>query len=68
MAWRDEIGRGPVALPTDQREAFLLKYVEGLNYEEMATLTGLGESALRMRVKRARDTPRGMAVPRRVGH
>ena len=44
MAWRDQIGREPVALPIDQRETFLLKYVEGLNYEEMPTLTGVGES------------------------
>src|SRR5437773_3244102 len=35
------------------REAFVLKYVEELSYEEMATLTGVGVSALKMRVKRA---------------
>jgi RNA polymerase sigma-70 factor, ECF subfamily len=38
-----------------QREAFVLKHVEGLGYDEMATLTGAGESALKMRVKRAVD-------------
>lgn len=37
------------------REAFLLKYVEELSYEEMAALTGVGVSALKMRVKRACD-------------
>ena len=37
------------------REAFLLKYVEELSYEEMAALTGAGVSALKMRVKRACD-------------
>jgi RNA polymerase sigma-70 factor (ECF subfamily) len=37
------------------REAFLLKYVEELSYEEMAELTGAGVSALKMRVKRACD-------------
>lgn len=37
------------------REAFLLKYVEELSYEEMAALTGVGISALKMRVKRACD-------------
>ena len=37
------------------REAFLLKYVEELSYEEMSTLTGVGVSALKMRVKRACD-------------
>jgi RNA polymerase sigma-70 factor, ECF subfamily len=35
------------------REAFLLKYVEELSYEEMSALTGAGISALKMRVKRA---------------
>ena len=35
------------------REAFLLKYVEELSYEEMSVLTGAGISALKMRVKRA---------------
>ncbi len=37
------------------REAFLLKYVEELSYDEMAGLTGAGVSALKMRVARARD-------------
>jgi len=40
------------------REAFLLKYVEGLEYAEMATITGAGISALKMRVKRACDALR----------
>jgi RNA polymerase sigma-70 factor, ECF subfamily len=41
------------SLPAEQREAFLLKYVEELSYEEMAAATGAGVSALKMRVKRA---------------
>lgn len=40
-------------LPSDQREAFLLKHVEEMSYEEMAELTRVGVSALKMRVKRA---------------
>jgi RNA polymerase sigma-70 factor, ECF subfamily len=36
-----------------QREAFLMKHVEELSYEEMAEITGDGISALKMRVKRA---------------
>lgn len=35
------------------REAFVLKYVEELEYTEMAVMTGVGVSALKMRVKRA---------------
>lgn len=37
------------------REAFVLKYIEEMSYEEMAALTGVGVSALKMRVKRAAD-------------
>lgn len=55
FAWREEINRALGELRTDQREAFLLKHVQGLSYDEMARLTGVGESALRMRVKRASD-------------
>jgi len=50
---RDEIEWAVAQLPTEQREAFLLRHVEELSYEEMATVTGLGLSALKMRVKRA---------------
>jgi RNA polymerase sigma-70 factor (ECF subfamily) len=40
-------------LDSNSREAFLLKYVEDLSYQEMAGLTGARVSALKMRVKRA---------------
>jgi RNA polymerase sigma-70 factor (ECF subfamily) len=40
------------------REAFLLKHVEELSYEEMADVTGASVSALKMRVKRACDALR----------
>jgi len=52
-AWRDEIERALAVLPDEQREAFVLKYVEEMRYEEMAELTGTGVSALKMRVNRA---------------
>lgn len=50
---RIEIGRAVAMLEPDQREAFLLKHVEQLGYDEMAAVTGAGVSALKMRVKRA---------------
>ena len=50
---QEEIHHALAALVPEQREAFLLKYVEELSYEEMVELTGAGESALKMRVKRA---------------
>ncbi len=37
------------------REAFLLKHVEELSYDEMTTITGAKTSALKMRVARARQ-------------
>jgi RNA polymerase sigma-70 factor (ECF subfamily) len=54
-AWREEIDRALQRLRADQREAFLLKYVEDLGYDEMSQLTGVGVSALKMRVMRACD-------------
>lgn len=56
--WGEEINRALADLATDQREAFLLKYVEQRSYEEMAELTGVGVSALKMRVSRACDALR----------
>ena len=49
----DEIQRALARLSDDYREAFLLKYGEEHSYEEMAEITGVGISALKMRVKRA---------------
>ncbi|HYH81539.1 MAG TPA: RNA polymerase sigma factor [Longimicrobium sp.] len=56
---RTELGRVVEAallrLPAAQREAFLLKHVDGLSYEEMAERLETGVSALKMRVMRARE-------------
>jgi RNA polymerase sigma-70 factor (ECF subfamily) len=56
---RTELGRVVAAalerLPAAQREAFLLKHVEGRSYEEMAEMLDTGVSALKMRVMRARE-------------
>jgi RNA polymerase sigma-70 factor (ECF subfamily) len=55
MAWREEIEIALSELSPPLREAFLLKHVEGLDYEAMAQVTGAGVSALKMRVSRACD-------------
>jgi RNA polymerase sigma-70 factor (ECF subfamily) len=52
-ALREEIEHALGQLDTTYREAFVMKYVEELSYEEMAEITGAGVSALKMRVKRA---------------
>ena len=58
--WRAEVERALAALPAEQREAFVLKHVEELEYDAMAEITGAGVSALKMRVKRARERLRAL--------
>ncbi len=52
-AWREAIEWALAQLSTDHREAFVLKHVQDLSYEEMSEMTSVGVSALTMRVKRA---------------
>jgi RNA polymerase sigma-70 factor (ECF subfamily) len=58
ISWREEIDRALRSLPAEQREAFLMRHVEGMSYEDMVAATGAGLSALKMRVKRACDALR----------
>lgn len=51
-AW-PELEEALQRLPSAQREAVVLRYADDLTYEEMARITGAGESALKMRVQRA---------------
>jgi RNA polymerase sigma-70 factor, ECF subfamily len=62
---QEEIQQALASLAPEQREAFLLKYVEELSYDEMVELTGAGESALKMRVKRACSRLRELLGDRR---
>lgn len=55
---RDALQSALDTLEPRLREAFLLKYGEGLEYREMSAMTGVGISALKMRVKRACDALR----------
>ena len=54
----ESLGRALEKLTPEQREAFVLKHVDGRSYEEMAGLLGVGVDALKMRVHRARETLR----------
>ncbi len=58
IAWREEIELALRSLPEEQREAFLMRHVEGMSYDDMSVATGAGLSALKMRVKRACDALR----------
>jgi len=42
-------------LSPEKREAFVLKHVEGMSYQEMAAVTGERIPTLKMRVHRARE-------------
>jgi RNA polymerase sigma-70 factor (ECF subfamily) len=53
---RLDITRALAQLPTEQREAFVMHYVEGLEYEAMGELLDASVSALKMRALRARQT------------
>src|SRR5438034_11471041 len=55
LEWTDAVDRALARLAPEYREAFLLKHGEDLEYEAIAELTGAGVSALKMRVKRARE-------------
>jgi len=55
---RDQVERALRHLTVEQREAFVLRDVEGHSYAEMAELLGEREDRLRMRVHRARDAMR----------
>jgi RNA polymerase sigma-70 factor, ECF subfamily len=63
---RAALGRALDGLPPAIREAFVLKHVEGLSYQEMTDLTGASESALKMRVKRAREALQERLEPGRT--
>ncbi len=64
VLWREEINRALATLPVDQREAFLLKHVDDMTYEDMSSMTGASVPALKMRVSRACDRLRTILVAR----
>ena len=47
-------------LTPEQREAFVMRYLEGLSYEEIAAVMNLSVASLKMRVHRAREALRGL--------
>jgi len=52
---RSEIEQALQSLPVEQREAFLMKHVEGWSYTEMSETLDVSVPALKMRVHRARE-------------
>jgi RNA polymerase sigma-70 factor (ECF subfamily) len=58
--WGDRVRRALAQVPDYNREIFLLHYIEGFGYEEIERMTGVRQSALKMRVKRASDQLRSL--------
>ena len=65
--WGDDVRRALAEVPEYNREIFLLHYVEGFSYEEIERITGVRQSALKMRVKRASDHLRARLTRRYRG-
>ena len=57
---RSRVWDALAALTPEQREAFVLKHVEGRSYEEIAAVMDLSVASLKMRVHRARQALRGL--------
>lgn len=64
---RSELEQALGSLSAEKREAFVLKHLEELTYEEMAHRTDASVSALKMRVHRAREELQELLV-RPPGH
>lgn len=50
---RADLAHALAQLGPEQREAVVLRFADDLSYDEMAAVTGVGVSALKMRVQRA---------------
>jgi RNA polymerase sigma factor (sigma-70 family) len=51
----DVLQRALKALPPEYREVLILKHIEGLDYQEIAAVTGTGIPALKVRAHRGRE-------------
>jgi RNA polymerase sigma-70 factor, ECF subfamily len=59
----ETLERAVLALPDSLRAAFVLRDIEGLSTREAAAALGIAESALKVRLHRARAALRGMLAP-----
>ena len=63
MGWSDTVRRALAQVPEHNREIFLLHHIEGFSYDEIERMTGVKQSALKMRVKRAAESLRALLTP-----
>jgi RNA polymerase sigma-70 factor (ECF subfamily) len=59
----ETLERAILALPDSLRAAFVLRDIEGLSTKEAAAALGIADSALKVRLHRARAALRGMLAP-----
>jgi RNA polymerase sigma-70 factor (ECF subfamily) len=59
----ETLERAILALPDSLRAAFVLRDIEGLSTNEAAAALGIADSALKVRLHRARAALRGMLAP-----
>lgn len=52
---RERVREALQTVPSDHREALVLRYIEGYSVAEIQALTGASSSAVKMRLKRGRD-------------
>jgi len=60
---REQVRAALDTLPSDQREALVLMYLEGHSVSGIVELTGASPSAVKMRLKRGRDALKGELAP-----
>ena len=53
---QDEVSTLLAELPRDQRAVLVLKYADGYTYDEIADITQLSPSAIKMKIHRAKET------------
>lgn len=58
MGWSAAVREALADVPEHNREIFLLHHIEEFSYDEIERMTGVRQSALKMRVKRAADALR----------
>lgn len=61
--WSESVRRAMAEVPEHNREIFVLHHIEGFSYEEIERMTGVKQSALKMRVKRAAEFLRRRLSP-----
>ncbi|MDX1648005.1 MAG: sigma-70 family RNA polymerase sigma factor [Longimicrobiales bacterium] len=60
---REQIRAALETLPDDQREALVLMYLQGHSVRDIAEMTQVSVSAVKMRLKRGRDALKGELAP-----